>query len=179
MNRNAFVRARCARASSTLHARLGALALIVSLPCAAGGVVPEFTLLPASPSAGEMVVLREEVPAGSVSFNPRVSVSPGRIVVVFEQPDISGPFPAQTLTYPVGALAPGLYQVDYIGCTNPPPPNPSCELRGSEPFVVRGTTAATSVPATGPLALAALSLALLATFFLRSRRERLQPGPRP
>lgn len=177
MVRNASARIRGAR---SIGAFFSAIALLAALPCAASEVVPRLTLVPESPFAGDPVVLREEVPAGDPGYLPGTNVSPGRIVVQFWFPDTTDDdLPPRTLSYPVGALAPGTYRVDYVGCANSPPPGPQCQLLGSEPFVVRGTATAVAVPATNPVAAATLSLLMLATFFLRSRRSCYQIGPTP
>lgn len=143
---------------------------------AAGGVVPRLDLVPHAPAPRDVVQLREDVPAGSVSFSPHVLVSSGRIEITFHTPDFTGPFPAQTLFHPVGQLAPGTYRVDYIGCGNPPPPQPACSFVGSETFVVTGGSTAVSVPASGRESVVLLVVGILGVLVLRARRAAISTG---
>ncbi|HEX6364358.1 MAG TPA: hypothetical protein VFZ93_15480 [Albitalea sp.] len=131
------------------------------------------SLLPPQPAAGDLVLLRHDIPACLSEHVSVETLGPMSVRVTLSRSDTcDARLPPRTVTHELGRFAAGAVEIAYVECNGfPPPPLPLCRARGSELLVVGGGPPR-SVPAWSTLAGALLALSLTLIGFGRLRRCR-------
>ena len=161
------------RASTRLAAGLlGIAAAFASCGALAQARPANITLLPPQPEAGELVVLRHEIPACADQRIVVESLGPMALRVTLLTGDTCDlQVPARTESRELGRFDAGVVAIAWVECEGlPPPPVPACTQRGTELLVVGGAPPR-PVPASSVHAGAALALSLTLIGFGRLRRR--------